>query len=46
MDDLNRRRLLRSLVGGGIGASIFSFLYPILNFVLPPPSQGAGLESE
>ena len=46
MDELNRRRLLQSLVGGGIGASIFSFLYPIINFVLPPPSQSSGMESK
>jgi len=46
MDDLNRRRLLQSLVGSGIGASIFSFLYPIINFILPPPSQGSGAESK
>jgi len=46
MDNPNRRRLLKSLVGGGIGASIFSLIYPIINFVLPPPSQGSGMESK
>lgn len=46
MDNPNRRRLLKSLVEGGIGASILSFLYPIVNFVLPPPSQGSGMESK
>lgn len=46
MEDSSRRRLLRSLIGSGIGASIISFLYPIINFVLPPPSQGSGAESK
>ena len=42
----DRRRLLRSVLGGGIGASILSFLYPILSFVLPPRTQGSGAESQ
>ena len=46
MDGVNRRRLLQSLLGGGIGASILSFLYPILSFVLPPRTQGSGSESQ
>jgi len=46
MDGVNRRRLLQSLLGGGIGASIVSFLYPILSFVLPPRTQGSGSESQ
>ena len=46
MDDLNRRRVLQSLLGGGIGASILSFLYPILSFVLPPRTQGSGSETQ
>jgi len=46
MDDANRRRLLKSLLGGGIGASIVSFLYPILNFVLPPKVQDAGATTQ
>ncbi len=46
MDEINRRRWLKSLLGGGIGASILSFLYPILSFVLPPPTQGSGAESQ
>ena len=45
MEDRNRRKLLKSLLGGGIGASIFSFLYPVINFILPPPTQGSGMES-
>lgn len=42
----DRRRLLRSLLGGGIGASLLSLLYPILSFVLPPRTQGSGAESQ
>jgi Rieske Fe-S protein len=32
-----RRRLLGFLVGSGVVASLVSFIYPILKFVLPPP---------
>jgi cytochrome b6-f complex iron-sulfur subunit len=46
MDEVKRRRFLQSLLGGGIGASIISFLYPILSFVLPPKTQGSGSESQ
>ena len=45
MNDPSRRRLLQSLLGSGIGASILSFLYPIISFILPPRSQGTGAES-
>lgn len=45
MAEEKRRSFLRSLVGGGIGASILSFLYPVLNFVLPPKSSGSGPQS-
>jgi len=33
-----RRGLIRTLLGGGLGASIFSFLYPALRFMMPPAS--------
>lgn len=46
MAELNRRRMLQFLLGSGIGASIISFLYPIINFILPPPSQSSGPESK
>jgi len=46
MEEVNRRRLLKSLVGGGIGASIVSFIYPILSFILPPKTQDSGSESQ
>jgi cytochrome b6-f complex iron-sulfur subunit len=32
-----RRLLLGVLVGSGMAASLVSFIYPILKFVLPPP---------
>lgn len=32
-----RRRFVRYLLGTGLVASIASFLYPILRFILPPP---------
>jgi cytochrome b6-f complex iron-sulfur subunit len=32
-----RRRLLGFLFGSGVVASLISFIYPILNFVFPPP---------
>jgi cytochrome b6-f complex iron-sulfur subunit len=32
-----RRRLLGFMFGSGVVASLVSFIYPILNFVFPPP---------
>ena len=32
-----RRNLIRTLLGGGFGASVLSFLYPALKFMMPPP---------
>jgi Rieske Fe-S protein len=32
-----RRNLIRVLLGSGLGASILSFLYPALRFMMPPP---------
>jgi Rieske Fe-S protein len=46
MNGVKRRRFLQSLLGSGIGASILSFLYPILAFVLPPRTRGTGSESQ
>lgn len=31
-----RRSLIRMLLGGGFGASVLSFLYPALKFMMPP----------
>ena len=33
-----RRSLIRVLLGSGFGASILSFLYPALRFMIPPPA--------
>lgn len=32
----NRRDWLSALVGGGLTASVISFLYPVVRFILPP----------
>lgn len=45
MEAYNRRRLLQFLLGTGIGASIVSFLYPVITFILPPRTQGSASES-
>jgi cytochrome b6-f complex iron-sulfur subunit len=37
---------LQYLMGGSIGASIVSFLYPILSFILPPETLGSGSASQ
>ncbi len=38
-----RRNLVRLLLGSGFGASIFSFLYPALRFMIPPPGGEAAV---
>src|SRR5262249_7359266 len=35
-NDVGRRSLIQGLLGGGFGASILSFLYPALKFMMPP----------
>lgn len=45
MDGLNRRRLLQYILGTGIGASVISFLYPIVGFILPPRTRASATES-
>ena len=37
----NRRGMVQWLLGGGIGASLASFLYPIVRFVMPPEAPEA-----
>lgn len=32
----SRRRLVQTLLGGGVMASIASFLYPVLRYLMPP----------
>ena len=46
MDGLNRRRLLQFILGSGIGASVISFLYPIVGFILPPRTRASATESQ
>ena len=45
MEGSQRRQLLKVLLGTGIGASVVSFLYPVIAFVLPPRSQSLATES-
>jgi Rieske Fe-S protein len=37
-----RRRLVEILLGGGVFASVVSFLYPILKYLVPPPVPDLG----
>jgi cytochrome b6-f complex iron-sulfur subunit len=43
--DKGRRRFLHVLLGGGVFASLVSFVYPVLRYVLPPPSADLGTDS-
>ncbi len=40
-----RRRFLQILLGGGILASLASFLYPVLRYIIPPPNTDLGSDS-
>ena len=40
-----RRRFLQILLGGGIVASLASFLYPVLRYIIPPPNTDLGPDS-
>ena len=37
-----RREILQFLLGTGVGASLITFLYPIIAFLLPPKSRASG----
>jgi Rieske Fe-S protein len=37
-----RRRLVEILLGGGVFASVVSFLYPVLKYLAPPPVPDLG----
>ncbi|MBZ5527327.1 MAG: Rieske (2Fe-2S) protein [Acidobacteriia bacterium] len=37
-----RRRLVEILLGGGLIASVISFVYPILRYLVPPPVADLG----
>ena len=40
-----RRRFVEILLGGGLLASVASFLYPILRYMVPPPAPDLGSDS-
>lgn len=40
-----RRSLLKALLGGGILASLGSFLYPVLRYLIPPVETSLGADS-
>jgi Rieske Fe-S protein len=40
-----RRRFLQFLLGGGVLASLASFLYPVLRYIIPPPNTDLGSDA-
>ena len=40
--DTTRRRAIGIFLGGGVLASLASFLYPVLRFLVPPPVVDLG----
>ena len=40
--ETGRRRLLETLLGGGLLASAISFFYPVLRYIVPPPVADLG----
>ncbi len=40
-----RRRFLRLVLGGGVVASLVSFIYPVLRYVIPPATTDVGGDS-
>jgi Rieske Fe-S protein len=43
--DTNRRGLFQWILGGGIFASVASFAYPVIRFVMPPPVAEAAVNA-
>src|SRR5215831_10553897 len=41
-DETPRRRAINLLLGGGLFASLASFLYPVLHYLVPPPVADLG----
>lgn len=39
-----RRKFIKILLGGGIAASIASFLYPVMRYLVPPPTADLGAD--
>src|SRR5437868_12487329 len=44
-NDTSRRTLLKSFLGGGILASLASFVYPVLRYLIPPVETNLGVDS-
>jgi len=43
--DRPRRTVLKAFLGGGIVASLGSFLYPVLRYLVPPAETNMGVDS-
>ncbi|PYX95897.1 MAG: plastoquinol--plastocyanin reductase [Acidobacteria bacterium] len=41
----SRRAVLKAFLGGGIAASLASFLYPVFRYVIPPLETNLGVDS-
>jgi Rieske Fe-S protein len=41
----SRRNLLKIFLGGGIAASLATFLYPVLRYLVPPVETNLGVDS-
>lgn len=39
-----RRKFIKIVLGGGIAASIASFLYPVMRYLVPPPTADLGAD--
>ncbi|HLH07659.1 MAG TPA: Rieske 2Fe-2S domain-containing protein [Terriglobales bacterium] len=44
-DHSTRRRFLQVLLGGGVLASLASFLYPVIRYIIPPATTDLGVDS-
>ncbi len=40
----SRRKFIKIVLGGGIAASIASFLYPVMRYLVPPPTADLGAD--
>src|SRR5690348_6804308 len=44
-NDTSRRSLLKIFLGGGIAASLGTFLYPVLRYLVPPAETNMGVDA-